>query len=339
MPQKAIPRYQPAFRKDEIELILRFAARGESVGLVGIAGVGKSNIVNFLRDLPHNAPEVAQGAAQLYFPVVDATQWQGTADSLWKLMLEAFSKAIKDIPHQLVGNDKTIPFSADERIQSTLRRRLEWVCQESGRQVMFVLDDFDKVIEQGPLSMLEGLNVFRSEGNRELLSYLVFTKRLPHILGRRLDFENQSKFYDLFRSRIYALEPYNRTDALRMLQHLRDLARSTLTDHQLEQIYHLAGGHAGLLRLVFNNWDEKGVTGPRVAYFANIADIQQECRRILINLHKHEQMVALKIAKSSHVDKDRDVINHLANRGLLVRTEPPTWFSPLFEQILRTQEG
>ena len=49
MPPNVIPRYQPTFRKDEIELITRLASRGESVGLVGVAGVGKSNIVNFLR--------------------------------------------------------------------------------------------------------------------------------------------------------------------------------------------------------------------------------------------------------------------------------------------------
>jgi hypothetical protein len=338
MPPNAIPRYQPTFRKDEIELIIRLASRGESVGLVGVAGVGKSNIVNFLRDLPHHSPPSAEEGAQLYFPIVDAPQWTGAPDSLWQMMVDALDQATRQLVARS-GDDKVIPFDKDARSFKSLQERLKRICLELGYKVMFILDDFDQVIAQGPLPMLERLNGLRSDQLRGFLSYLVITKRLPHILGRPYDFENQSKFYDLFRPHIYALEPYNRADALQMLQHLNELARSPLTDQQLEQIYQLAGGHARLLRLAFNIWVEEGVSGLKAAYFANKADIQQECRRILVNLHEHEQEVALRIAKGNPITNDKDVINHLANRGLLVKTDPPAWFSSLFDQFLRTYQG
>ena len=263
MPPVAIPRYHPTFRQDEIDLILGFALRGESLGFLGVAGVGKSNLVNFLRDIQKNAPQVQQDVTRLHFPVVDTPQWPGTPNSLWKMMLEALNQVTRELspPPEL---KKIIPISEDERAFKALHDRLQWICQDLGHQVMFILDDFDRALETGPLDMLERLNGLRSEGNRGYLSFLVITKKLPHVLGRRYDLEYESKFYDLFHNHIYALEPYGRDDALQMLKHLNDLARSPLADSQLEHIYRMAGGHARLLRLVFSIWTEEATSGARV---------------------------------------------------------------------------
>jgi hypothetical protein len=249
------------------------------------------------------------------------------------MMGSALSQATQDLPPP-PEDSNVIPFSEDERALKTLQERLKWICQKLGHQVMFILDDFDQVLEIGPLAMLEQLNGLRSEGNRGFLSYLIFTKRLPHILGRNLPLENKSKFYDLFRHNIYALAPYSQGDAIRMLQHLNQIAGNRLADNHLEQIYRLAGGHARLLKLVFNIWVEEGASGIKVTYFAEKPDIKQECWRILENLHEWEQEVALRVAQGSYTVDDQDVMDHLIRRGLLVKLEPVTWFSPLMAQFL-----
>ena len=335
LPSHAIPRYQTTYRADETELILRLTRRGESLGFVGLAGVGKSNIVNFLRDIHHNAVQNRPDLEHLYFPVIDAPHWSGSPASLWKLMWEALSQAIQRLsPPPL--DPKVIPISEEERALSMVQERLNWACQTAGCQVMFILDDFDTVLETGPLSMLERLNGLRSEGNREALSYLIFTKRLPHILGQSYDLDHKSKFYDLFRRNIYALEPYTEEDAMQMLRHLNDLAGQPLLDGQLQQIYQLAGGHAGLLKIVFNIWIEEGASGVKTSYFAGKPDVQQECQRILSNLHEPEQEVARLIAQDQHTAEHQDVMDHLVRRGLLLKQDPPTWFSPLFAHFLNS---
>jgi hypothetical protein len=338
MPLNVIPRYQHTYRIDEINLIVRLAKRGESLGFVGMAGVGKSNIVNFLRHIQQNAPQVEQDVKRLHFPIVNATQWQeDTPDSLWKMMVEALDQATTELsPPQ--EDRKVIPFSGDERAFKTLQTRLKWLCQELGRQVMFVLDDFDRVLEVGPLAMLEQLNGLRSDDNREFLSYLIFTKRLPHILGKNHPLENKSKFYDLFRHNIYALEPYTQNDAMQMLRHLNEIARNPLSDSDLEQIYRLAGGHAGLLKLVFNIWVEEKPSGIKTTYFTEKPDVKQECERIWLNLHEQEREVALQLARGLTKVEHQGIIDHLARRGVLVKTEPMTWFSPLMAQFLSTYE-
>lgn len=339
MSHDVIPqRYQPTYREDEIDLIIRFALRGESLGFVGVAGIGKSNLVNFLRNIQRNAQHVEHNVEHMHFPVVDATYWPRTPASLWKMMLDALNQATQTLA-PFPEDNKIIPISEEERALSTLRARLGWICQELGHKVMFVLDDFDLVFETGPLAMLERLSGLRSEGNRGHLSYLVLTKRLPHILGQSHNIENGSKFYDLFRHNLYALEPYAPDDARQMLLHLNEVAGKPLSNRELTQIRALAGGHAQLLKVVFNIWINEGAPGADpVAHFAAKPDIYQECRRLLLSLHRQEQEVALLAARGRYTAEHQDIIGHLARRGLLVKLDPLTWFSPLFERFLTTYE-
>jgi len=338
MSHDTIPhRYRPTYRADEVRLILSFALRGESLGFVGIAGVGKSNLINFLRDIHSNAEQIKQNVAHLDFPIVDATYWQGTPISLWKMMLDALVQATRDIPPTPESN-KVIPYSEEERILNILRTRLEWLCQELNRKVVFVLDDFDGVFEAGPLALLERLNGFRSEGNRGHLSYLIFTKRLPHILGEGYDMEHKSKLYDLFRHNIYALEPYTPQDARQMLAHLNEVAGRPFSTRELTQIHGLTGGHARLIKIVFESWlsDPPSNVDPIVHFMAR-PDVQQECQRVLLNLHEYEQEVALSAARGQNPADRQDIIDHLIRRGLL--SESGDWFSPLFAQFLSTYKA
>jgi hypothetical protein len=160
---------------------------------------------------------------------------------------------------------------------------------------------------------------------------------LPHILGQSHHMENGSKFYDLFRHNLYALEPYAPDDARQMLVHLNEVAGKPLSTRDLTQIRALAGGHAQLLKIVFNIWVNEGAPGADpVTYFATKPDVQQECRRILLSLHEREQEVALLVSRGRQTADHQDTIHHLIRRGLL--SAPTTWFSPLFAQFLSTYE-
>jgi hypothetical protein len=333
MPTDAIPRYQATYRQDEIDLIIRHALRGESLALVGLAGSGKSNIVNFLREIDEHAPQLGQNVARPYFPIVDATYWEETPLSLWKIMLDALNQATRKLSAPPL-DEKIIPISEEERVLSTLRSRLQWLCQDLEHRVMFVLDDFDDVLQMGPMAMLERLNGLRSEGNREVLSYLIFTKRLPHVLGRRFNLDHESKFYDLFRYNIYALEPYSTEDAFQMLKHLNEVAGGPLRDRDLAEIRQLAGGHARLLKIVFDIWADEGMSGVNpLTSLAEKSDVQQECERILRGLHEEEQAVLQRVAQNATAPADQDILDHLARRGVLTAGQGKL-FSPLLAQYL-----
>lgn len=333
MPTNTASRYQTSYRQNEMALIVRSALRGESLAFVGLAGSGKSNVVNFLREIDARAPQLGGKVARLQFPIVDGTYWQQTPVSLWKIMLEALEETTENLsPPPL--DEKIIPIAEEERVLNALRARLRWLCQELKQQVMFVLDDFDTALTLGPLPMLERLNGLRSEGNREALSYLVFTKRLPHVLGRSFDLENESKFYDLFRHNIYALEPYSADDAFQMLKHLNEAAGNPLRERDLAEIRQLAGGHAQLLKIVFDLWAGQETAGVNpITYLAGQPDVQQECRRILRGLHEEEQEVLKRVAQGAATPADQALMDHLTRRGVL-NADTGKIFSPLLAQYL-----
>lgn len=333
------PRYLPQYRQDEIRLIFDCAFRGESLCFIGIPGIGKSNVINYLRRSQNYVRPDSDHDMTTLFCVVDATVWQRTPSNLWQLMDTALRKASANLAPQY-QEGTVVSMVEEERSLNRLSDRLRWACQELGVRVMFVLDDFDIVFETGPRTILEQLNTLRSEGNRGKLSYLMFTRRLPHVSGRHYGLES-SKFFDLIRYTHFALEPYTPEDAWQMLIHLNSTVVTPLESTELPHIQELAGGHARLLRILFDIWTNEGPPSqqPITDSLTIHADVRQECERIFLGLHKAERDVAFLVANSAHTPAHTNVINHLERRGLLIRNHPEghmRWFSQLFERYLRS---
>ncbi len=329
----AIERYLPTYRQDELALITSYARRGESLCLVGVAGIGKSNIVRILRsDNDFKTRYLGNDVARIRFAAVDINRWQRTPVHLWRLMLEAAQAATTDLPPPPAS--AIVPMSEEERICQRLQNHIDWVCQSQQRQLVFVLDDCDLMLSSGPLSMIDNLNTFRDAGNPGKLSYLLFTKRLPHVLGRPLEL-GASKFYDLIKRSIFALGLYSFADARQMMRYLNAQAESPLRREELAHIEHLGGGHSGLLRTIFDTWlrstpDRQDMIG----FFARQTDIQAECHRILRGLHEQEREVAVRFSRGRLGADDAPLLEHLVRRSLILERNPPIWFSPLMAPVL-----
>lgn len=332
------PRYSPTYRKEEMSLIFDCAKQSQSLCLIGAAGIGKSNITNFLNSDPYGykAHYLGEQTDQCLFPIVDGNTWDQTPISLWKLMLEALRDVTQHLD-QPEFDTKLINLSEEQKIFSELKIYVNWSCQKLKQHVMFVLDDFDSIFRIGPLAMLEQLYALRSSGNRGNLSYLIFTRQLPHVLGRAHPLRGVSKFYDTFSNHIYALGLYTHEDSQQMLMHLNELAGKPLTIRELTLIESLAGGHARLLRIIFELWQNHvPQTSDLVDFFSGKADVRDECTRIFNGLHDDEKSVALLIAHNATEDEHLPLMEHLKRRGLLTSVTRQTWFSPLFADFLKT---
>ncbi|MCB9160615.1 MAG: AAA family ATPase [Caldilineaceae bacterium] len=334
------PRYLPSIRRNEIAAACLHAQRGESLCFVGMAGVGKSNVVRILRyndeiKTQYLGPETKN----IHFVVVDGTTWEGTAASLNYLMLTAIDPVME-------AKRLTLPESKrrylDETVQ--LRRQLEesvnLICKQPATKLVFILDDFDAVMAKGPLPMLENLSAMRNAENREKLSYVVITKRLPHKLAACFDELRGSKFYDLFKLNIYALGPYVREDALQMMLHANALAGNPLGRHELPKLLYLAGNHARLMKIVFETWlKQPPPNGNDVVYFSGQPDVRSECQRILNALHPQEADVARRFVRDQLTPADAPTVQHLVTRGFITDVARRELFSPLMAEYLNVENG
>lgn len=337
----AQPRYSHTYRQSEIGLICDFARRGQSLCLVGVAGSGKSNVINLLHSDPYGYKALYLGGAvdDVHFPVVAGPAVRGSPQALW----EAMSTALHEVARGLAwpeADSKIRPISLEQGAYSLLRAQVRTLCQDHDRRVMFVFDDFDGVLATGPLAMLEQLAALRNDGNRDRLSYLLFTKGLPHLLGRAHPLQDHSKFYDLFRHHIYALPPYEREDARQMLRFLNENGGRPVPMAELAGILELAGGHASLLRILLEIWREPVADGYSAFDLVQRTDVRSECRRILLGLHEEERTAALALARPQPGAVDPQVVEHLAVRGLLKRKgDGWAWFSEIFARYLESHTG
>ncbi len=334
----ATPRYTATYRQNEIGLICKAAQEGQSLCLMGVAGTGKSNITNFLHTDPYayKSQYLGKETGSIHFPVIDGNTWDGTQEGLWKQLLAALTATVEHLD-QPAPDAKITQIYEDQKVFSELRRWVNWLCQQHDQKIMFILDDFDQVLQRGPLAMLEQLNALRSDGNRGKLSYLLFTKRLPHILGQSHPLQGSAKFYDLFSHHIFALGLYTPEDEHQMLQHLNEGAGKPLRSQELAAIKPLAGGHARLLKILFELWRANPPEGDDpTTYFLTKSDVREECSRILRGLHPDEAVVARRIVEGSDTADDADLIDHLVRRGMLLDNKTLVWFSPLFKGYLES---
>jgi len=333
-----IPRYGLKYRQKELSKICEYAPRGDSLAFVGIAGTGKSNITSFLCQDPYEyKPQyLHNNLTTTHFVLIDATTWKGTAESLLQLMFDALSEIQDELPQEVERPNITPLAPIGERTKRRLNDLVNWFCSELGHRLMFILDDFDALLKAGPLATLEELSRLRN-ANKGSISYLMFTKALPHVLGISHDLENKSKFYDLFKGNIFSLGLYSDEDSRQMLLYLNEVAGTPLNRGDLLTIQHYGGGHARLIKLLFDCWRQEPPPAEQaLGYFSTHSDILKECERIMNGLHPDERSVIIRAAKNSLNDDDYMFIDYLMTRGLLIRTVPLMWFSPVMAEYLRT---
>lgn len=322
-------RFTADFRADELALITDLARRGLSLAFVGVAGIGKSNLLSALR-LRHAALPSPAGPLSLRLVVLDGNNWDGSPAGFWRL-------ARQETEQSLGVSANFLPLATDpsDRNNLIVRNLVGNACRQPHLRLLFVLDDADRLLQNGPLDLLGQLRSLRDE-NRDVFSYLLFTKRLPHRLGAGLNLRTDSKFYELFSSRIYALCPYQQTEARQMLHYLNDASDRPLRAPALATILFLSGGHAMLLKHLHELWleqppSEEGVLATVVRH-PDIADV---CGRVVRSLHAHEQDVLKKLTRGQPLaPADAPAMTMLQKRGLLVGARNQC-FSPVLERFVR----
>ena len=321
-----LQRYPPTYRSAEVQLIARFARGGKSCAFMGVAGVGKSNLLEFLR---HHYRPPDPNAPDILYVSIDCNDWDGTEEGFWRLMLT-------EIWHDLdLGNNgfRHVLTADDPHLE--VRELVKRQCCHQDQRLVFVLDDCDRLLAQGPLELLEALDTLR-DYHRDRLGYLLFVKRLPHLLGKKLHLRESSDFYKLFGARIYTLKPYAIADALHTLRYLdeRDGARCSVAEHRV--IHHICGGHARLLASVHETYDSvrEMTTEERLKRLASEPAIRLACEAIIRSLHDHERDALIRfVRRSPEKEGDEHALNLLHKRGLLVG-RPAQLFSPLLRTYL-----
>jgi DNA-binding winged helix-turn-helix (wHTH) protein len=337
-----------AWQRELVTRIMHTIAAGESCSIVGMAGVGKSNLFRFLIRPNVRQRYLGKSWGKYLFLYIDTyslkelSEW-GLYELLLRRMVEAteglkiesqWTKLFNDLHQQAVWPEKR-PLA-----RGYLERGVKNLCQRLGFRLVFLFDEFDEIFRQVDTRFFLSLRALRDE-HKYRLSYVVATRdELSRIRKNMGEFES---FYELFSLNTFGLGPYSKVDARKMVQRLAMRGGVTVTDDDTNLLLEVSGRHPGLLRAAFWALSDGKIdkSGDIYRQLLDDPDIQAECTKIWDSIGEDEQMALADVAAGRKLQQlDQGIVQLLRLKGLAMenRVGQVTIFCRLFEDFVNQPE-
>lgn len=326
-------------RVKDIEQIFKAITAGESAQILGVSGVGKSNLFNSVLDPDIQAKYFADVANP---PILIRVNFHYAVDfsprTVYSLMLEPLetlsvqngpgSERLVDIP--ALHNELLDAGDDLLKIQRIFRRALRQIMAPADQKIYFLFDQFGSFMQAAPPRLLANLRGLREEFKYRL-GYIIFSQRpLDQLV---VDYHSDyDEFIELFSNNLFGLQPYIRSDADQVIQRIAG-RHAWQTDAALnQQLFSLSGGHSSLHKAAFMAIRQSG--REVVEKLGELRSIRDECRKIWESLSPDEQdWLRSHVKQNPHPARNivdpQEIVSLLKIKGIL--TAEDQLFSPLFE--------
>ena len=302
------------------------------------ADCGKSNVVRHLIRADVRGLYFDQEASATLYASVDCLKLDDYTDrSIYAAILQALAgnaPALGD-----VGETLATQFNAwwDEVVASDrapiARRRVEQALDAlldgPAKRVILLFDDCDEMIPRASPAFLRSLRSLRDDHKLRLMYITVTRRELVRLREPSPDFES---FFELLAAHLIALKPYEKRDAYFMLERLAARNGRTLSASEIRRLYQVTGGHAGLLRVVFEavKHSDRALDPNFVDYLNDKRVVYDESGKIWDSVESDERADLISLA-AGHAPSGEG-IPPLLTKGIVVRDPVMglTIFSPLF---------
>jgi hypothetical protein len=232
------------YRAQAVQAVLTALRAGESVSVIGLSGMGKSNLLGFLANRKMGGSD-----KQILGILVDCNRLiDYSASGLFEFMLSGFE--------QSSGNR----LSASAQPSSDAYINLENAVSLSDAPAFsFLFDGLDPAAAYLDHLFFNRLRALR-DANKYRLSYLTATRQpLRGLSG----WENVREIDDLFSSNQVWLQPLDEPDARWSIQRLVERHDSAFSENENLEILRLSGSHPGLLKAIALGWLSKPEANPQ----------------------------------------------------------------------------
>jgi len=327
-----------SFRSRETGQIFSWLQAGDSCQVIGIGSVGKSNLLRFLQQKDVRHAKLGTEWDRFLFVYVDANKLLETSEAgLWELMMH---QVLVELAERGIGNgafqeiddlyQRAIAPATRHVALRCLDRTISILCNQLGRKLVFLFDEFDDLYRTLPASVFKALRALRDDHKYRLMYVLATRMELKRI--RRVE-ETYEAFEELVTPNLLWLFVYSDRDARYMLRRLA--ARYRSDPKQIRTALAVTGGHPGLIRSIFpllqSNTDNFMET--------LLADrhVQEEIGRIWQSLAGEEQKALSFLVHGGHSQTPERALAQLKQKGLVGGrwAEADQIFSPLLERYIR----
>jgi hypothetical protein len=301
--------YTPTYRAAEMRVIASWVTSGVSGSVVGLAGCGRSNLLQFLCGRPaalrSYLPDSSQAVALIPIDLYDLPS--DNLAHLHRTLLHAVYWARERLAPELaqVATDLYLEHRTivDSFLTQTAIYELLLAFQVTGVRVVLVVNRFDRFCETSTPQMVNTLRTLRDRF-KETLSYIVGMRQEatylpdPSILGDMLE---------LFDSHTCYVGAMTAEDSRDMLTNVLRTAPEQPTSAEVEALLRLSGGFASLLKVVAQWWMLTEQRSPASAdWLAPLLDnpaVQHRLERLWQGLTQEEQLALSEIHKRHVVQR------------------------------------
>lgn len=335
--------HHPTFRQEICGPLFELIRSGESLVVAGVAGLGKSRLLQFLMRSETINQYLQENAKSMLLAWVDCNRMAELSPwGLYELLLTALIERASSVSRLRPVCERLLPLRSGTIVernhllaQRNLELALRMLCSEYEVNVVFILDEFDESYTTLPPQALANLRALR-DANKYRLCYALFMREHPAILRNPDDCEG---FYELLSRSVLYLQPYSREDALETIRSICHRRNIELLhgDGDAREIVRLSGGHPGIMVGILDALTDGVPEGTDWEWAASNLKVQEECRKIWEGLQANEQRALHHLASGVTLRlKDKEP---LLEKGLLVggATDEPSFGIPLFKHYVLNQ--
>lgn len=334
------------YRLDALKYVLDRVADAQSVSIVGVSNIGKSQL---LRDICNAEvrtrlrPEIN---SDLHFFYIDCNRMLDQTElAFYELVLRVLIAELHGAAPELLQElqqayEAVINPRSDFHIPLSFNQALTVLIEHHQKRSVLVFDEFDTAYAELNPRVFLNLRAIKDRYQQALVYVTATDRRLSQIrLGVQLD-----EFKELFGPRVYYVRPLDEDDGHTLIDNLVQDLDASFDEEDINFILEQAGGHPALVEIVCRRLAE--VTGePARSESANWLihrevrsllhedfTVASECRKIWRDLSVGEQQALGAFFQPGESGHSRDY-DELKRRGVLLRNgEEPQFFSALFEE-------
>jgi Transcriptional regulatory protein, C terminal len=287
------------YRKNEIgEVVAPCLRAGDSCSVVGVSGMAKSNLFRHLLDPGVRRHFLGGRWRDFLFVAADLNALGRVSE---EAVYELLTGSLPDPPRR-GGRDETAggarakrrqtpPVGGDAGPALRFNRAVRSLLSGSAsRRLVVLLDQFDEAYRALPPYVFANLRAVRDE-HKYRVSYVLFTREELPYLNRAPECE---EFYELLSANVLGLGPYERSDALTLVERVSERYGRRLPRGAAGQLLALSGGHPGILKaacmsLLRGRVELRGARDEAAAALLGVDDVRGECEKVWRSISAEER--------------------------------------------------
>jgi len=338
-------------RQDELHSLLDHTSRGQSVSVVGVSNMGKSDL---LRDL--SRPEVSallrsDLAGQLQPFYVDCNRMlDQTEHAFYEIVLRVIITELQKSDPALTDDlrreyDTLINPPSDFHIPLSFNRALTTLIEQHQPLTILVFDEVDTAYRALNPRVFLNMRALKDRYGDELAYVVATDRRLAHIRTG----EDVDEFKELIDQFVHYVKPLSLKDAREIIQGRSEALGASFDENDIAFLYEQAGGHPSLTdisarRLAENTGSVTRSDSEDWLIHRQVKDtlredlsVSAECDKIWRDLSINERQM-LKNMFLPGATPEMQATSELLRKGLLVEQDSELHcFSALFQDYVRRQ--